>query len=118
MNTSHNQPRNRWTAILLQRCPVCQEGPVFYRLFRTHKDCPVCGVRFERESGYYLTAMFFAYTIGFVVLAPLALTLYFMQTPTLRFSLIIGATIVLLWPFIFRYSRVLWLHADQLMDPR
>lgn len=105
-------------AILLQRCPVCLEGKVFRSLLRSHKDCPVCAVHFERESGYYLSAMFIAYTMGFVLLAPLALYLYFQQTPTLQFGVIVGATILVMWPFIFRYSRVLWLHADQLMDPR
>ena len=62
--------------------------------------------------------MFIAYTLGFILIAPLALYLYFTQTPTLQFSLIIGAVIIVLWPLIFRYSRILWLHADQLMDPR
>jgi uncharacterized protein (DUF983 family) len=110
--------RSRQSAILLQRCPVCLEGKVFRSFLRTNKDCPVCGIHFERETGYYLSAMFIAYTLGFIVIAPLALYLYFMQTPTLEFSLIVGGTILLLWPIIFRYSRVLWLHADQLMDPR
>ncbi len=109
---------SRPMAILLQRCPVCLEGKVFRSFLRTNKDCPVCGVHFERESGYYLSAMFIAYTIGFILIAPLALYLYFMQTPTLQFSVIVGAAIIVSWPLIFRYSRVLWLHADQLMDPR
>lgn len=111
-------PRSRPMAILLQRCPICLEGRVFRSFLRTNKDCPVCGVHFERESGYYLSAMFIAYTLGFILIAPLALYLYFTQTPTAQFSLIIGVVIIVLWPFIFRYSRVLWLHADQLMDPR
>jgi len=110
--------QNRATAILLQRCPVCLEGKVFRSFLRTNKDCPVCGIHFERETGYYLSAMFIAYTIGFILIAPLALYLYLVQTPTVRFGVIVGVTIVVVWPLIFRYSRVLWLHADQLMDPR
>ncbi|MFN2202115.1 MAG: DUF983 domain-containing protein [Caldilineaceae bacterium] len=105
-------------AVLLQRCPVCLDGKVFGSFLRTNKDCPVCGIHFERETGYYLSAMFIAYTIGFILIAPLALYLYLAQTPTVRFGLIVGVAIILVWPLIFRYSRVLWLHADQLMDPR
>ena len=78
----------------------------------------MCGIHFERESGFYLSAMFIAYTLGFILIAPLALYLYFHQASTARFSIVVGGAILLLWPFIFRYSRVLWLHADQLMDPR
>jgi uncharacterized protein (DUF983 family) len=110
--------RSRPMAILLQRCPVCLEGKAFRSLLGSNKDCPVCGIHFERESGFYLSAMFIAYTLGFVAIAPLSLYLYFQEASTLRFSVIIGTVIVVLWPLIFRYSRILWLHADQLMDPR
>ncbi len=118
---SPNQPpvrRSRLQAILLQRCPVCLQGKIFRSLLGSHKDCPQCGIHFERESGFYLSAMFIAYVLGFIILAPTALYLYFRQVSGLVFSVVITAEVVLLWPFIFRYSRVLWLHADQLMDPR
>jgi hypothetical protein len=23
-----------------------------------------------------------------------------------------------MWPILFRYSRVIWMHADQVLDPR
>jgi hypothetical protein len=62
--------------------------------------------------------MFFAYAMGAVIVAPTALYLYFQQVSAFWFTAVISAELLLLWPFIFRYSRVLWLHADQLMDPR
>jgi hypothetical protein len=83
-----------------------------------YKDCPVCGIHFERETGYYLNAMFFAYAIGIVIIAPTALYLFLSHASTFWFTVIISAELLLLWPLIFRYSRILWLHADQLMDPR
>jgi uncharacterized protein (DUF983 family) len=83
-----------------------------------NKNCPECGLLYERESGYFLNAMFVAYVIGFVIFAPLALVLYFLQVSALWFSVILVGLILLLWPFIFRYSRVLWMHVDQLIDPR
>ncbi len=109
---------NRLWAIVLQRCPICLEGPVFRSLLHIHKDCPHCGVHYERETGYFLNAMFFAYVLGFLVIAPTALYLYIVGVETLWFSLIISAELLLLWPWIFRYSRILWLHTDQLLDPR
>ena len=52
-------------AILAQRCPVCLEGQVFDSLLGMREMCPVCGVKFERENGYFLNAMFIAYVLGF-----------------------------------------------------
>ena len=109
---------NRLTAILLQRCPVCRQGRVFRSFLGMHPDCPHCGIHFERETGFFLNAMFFAYAMGFVIIAPTALYLYFRGVNTAWFTSIISAELILLWPLIFRYSRILWMHVDQLLDPR
>ena len=109
---------NRLLAILFCRCPVCLRGPVFRSLLGMYADCPNCGIHYERETGYFLNAMFFAYVIGFLILAPTMLYLYFQQVSTMWFTIIVTAETILLWPWVFRYSRVLWLHIDQLIDAR
>jgi len=108
----------RISALLLQRCPVCLQGKVFSSLFGMYKTCPHCGVRFERETGYFLNAMFFAYTMGFLIVIPSAIYLFLRDVSIRTFSIAIILEVVVLWPFIFRYSRLLWLHLDQMMDPR
>ena len=108
----------RFLAVLRQRCPVCLEGKVFKSLLGTNTHCPVCGVKFERETGYFLNAMFIAYTLGFVLVIPLAVLLYMWNASILVFTLVIIAFFVIAWPVFFRYSRILWMHADQLLDPR
>jgi uncharacterized protein (DUF983 family) len=110
--------KSRPLAILLLRCPICLQGATFRSFLGMHKRCPVCGVAFEREHGYYLNSMFFAYTMGFLIIAPTALYLYIRGVDTFWFTTIVSAELLLLWPFIFRYSRVLWMHVDQLLDPR
>lgn len=40
-----------------QRCPNCEQGPLFSGFFRLNQTCPVCGVRFERSSGESLGGM-------------------------------------------------------------
>ena len=114
---SHNS-RGRAAALLQLRCPVCLEGNEFRSLLTMHKRCPVCGLHFERETGYFLNAMFIAYALGFLILAPTALALYVAQVPTVPFSLILMGEVLVLWPFVFRYSRVGWMHIDQIIDPR
>lgn len=109
---------NRLLAILFCRCPVCLRGPVFRSLLGMYADCPHCGIHYERETGYFLNAMFFAYVMGFLILAPTMLYLYFQQVSTLWFTVVVTAETLILWPWVFRYSRVLWLHMDQLIDAR
>lgn len=105
-------------ALLFQRCPVCLRGKVFNGLFGMHKTCPVCGIRFERETGYFLNAMFFAYTMGFLIVIPSAIYLYLLDVSIATFSIAIIGEVIVLWPLIFRYSRLIWLHLDQMLDPR
>lgn len=108
----------RTVAVLRQRCPICLQGKVFRSLLGMHTHCPVCGTRYEREHGYFLNSMFIAYAAGFLVLVPSALLLGMRNVSVGIFSAVIILETALVWPLIFRYSRVLWLHIDQMLDPR
>ncbi len=39
------------------RCPRCAEGQLYKTFFRMNRECPVCGLAYYRESGYYVGAM-------------------------------------------------------------
>ena len=108
----------RIVAVLRLRCPVCLQGKLFRSLFGMHERCPHCGVLYEREPGYYLNSMFVAYTIGFLVLVPSALLLAWWYVSVLTFTVVIAVEAIIIWPIIFRYSRAIWLHLDQVLDPR
>ena len=80
--------------------------------------CPVCGLVFDRESGYFAGAMVVSYALAVPILAAIVLALIKIAGLDVVVALIIGNTACLvLVPFIFRYSRVLWLHFDWLIDP-
>jgi uncharacterized protein (DUF983 family) len=53
---SHSNGFRHLAAIVQLRCPRCLQGQVFATLFRMHEQCPVCGLRFEREPGYFTGA--------------------------------------------------------------
>ena len=38
-----------------------------------HERCPVCDLRFEREQGYFLGAMYVSYALGLAVLGSLVI---------------------------------------------
>jgi uncharacterized protein (DUF983 family) len=108
----------RLWAIVRQRCPVCLQGQVFHSIFGMNSHCPACGVKYDRETGYFLNSMFIAYTLGFLVLVPSAVLLYLWDASIPLFIAVIIVECILMWPLLFRYSRIIWMHADQVLDPR
>lgn len=105
-------------AIVKLRCPRCLTGRVFRSIFRMHTHCPECDLVFEREPGYFLGAMYISYALALVAVAPVYLVLAYRN---IAFATIIAALVVqltVLSPLLFQYARVLWLHIDQLVDPR
>ena len=54
---------------LFRRCPNCGGGKLFRNWLAMKEQCPRCGLRFEREEGFFLGA----YVVNFgVVLVALA----------------------------------------------
>ena len=108
----------RLAAIIALRCPRCLNGRVWRRFVSMNPTCPECGFVFERESGYFAGAMVVSYGLAVPILAAIVIALITMGGLDPVVALIIGNTAYLvLVPFIFRYSRVMWLHLDWLIDP-
>src|SRR5438552_15803247 len=51
----------RVCAVWHKRCPRCLQGPIYERGMTMHARCPVCGLRLEREQGYFMGAMYISY---------------------------------------------------------
>jgi len=100
-------------------CPRCQRGRIFRGRLAMHPACPVCGLRFEREPGYFTGAMYVSYVLALPVMAGWALAVY-LVAPSLSFEAMVGVAALCLLPFvplIFRASRILWIHLDRTIDP-
>ena len=58
--TCRGTPRNRFLVTmrraLTRRCPYCGGPGIYEGYFALRERCPSCGVRFEREEGYFLGA--------------------------------------------------------------
>lgn len=82
-------------------------------------DCPVCGLHFEREPGYFLGAMYFSYVLSLVIMG-LFMLVGALLWPSLDLGLVVllaGAAYLPFVPLVFRYSRVAWLHFDRWFWP-
>ncbi len=111
--------RARLAAAATGRCPRCLRGRIFRGRFAMHTACPVCGLRFERESGYFTGAMYVSYALAVPVMAACAAAVRWLA-PSLSFEATVGVATLLFLPFVpalFRYSRILWIHLDQTVDP-
>lgn len=102
----------RMRGILLQRCPRCLRGEVFSGLLRMNETCPRCGLRFEREEGYFVGAMYVSYALALLAGAPLCVGLLAFGVPLGWTMLALAGELLALLPFLFRYSRVIWLHLE------
>ena len=105
-------------AIAKQRCPRCLQGRVFAGVFRMHVQCPVCGLQFEREPGYFVGAMYLSYGLGIIATALVWLPMVLLGRSLGEVLLASGALLIAASPWLFRYARVLWLYLDHAVDPR
>jgi len=84
-----------------------------------NERCPVCGLKFEREEGYFLGAMYIGYGLGLAAIVVLGVTLWLLtHWNVMRVTF---WAIVLFLPFapmLTLFSRVLWIYLDQAFDPQ
>ena len=112
-----------WAGIFHQLCPRCRRGRIFRRSIfhifpRMHERCLECGLRFEREGGYFLGAMYFSYALGTAAISLLALIVWAITSWELPKDVAVGFLLFLpAVPLVTFFSRVLWIYFDQSIDP-
>jgi hypothetical protein len=80
--------------------------------------CPNCGLVFGRENGYFTGAMIVSYMLAVPLLALLTLSVELLTKWRFDVALLVAALYFLPFvPALFRYSRVVWMHFDRIVDP-
>src|SRR5579871_1855704 len=108
--------------ILRQLCPRCRTGKIFRRsvwLFPgMYERCPACGLKFEREDGYFLGAMYISYGLGLAAITVLSALVWDVTKSSLMKSVVGGIVLFLpLAPVLTWMARVLFIYLDQGIDP-
>lgn len=107
-----------WPAIAYAKCPRCRVGKIFtnpaysFKGQKILKECPHCGLVYEREPGYFYAAMYVGYAFIVAELVTLAVGTYILtasENPWVYLCIML-TVVALLAPLNFRYSRVLLLH--------
>jgi uncharacterized protein (DUF983 family) len=106
-----------WRACRLQ-CPWCGTRSLYQRGLTMHERCRYCNLKFEREQGYFLGAMYLNY--GFTVIIVLAgyFSLEGLADVSLNLHLWLWTSLSLLLPvLLYRHSRAFWLCMDYCIKP-
>ena len=105
--------------IARNECPRCHQGKAFpnsnlfsFRAEVMNKECPVCHLNFTKEPGFYWGSMYVSYGLAileifFTYVA--CLLAGFAAFDFINLWIIVGVILVLS-PFNFRLSRLIWLY--------
>jgi uncharacterized protein (DUF983 family) len=94
---------------LLLRCPRCRRGRMFESIFRMRRECPVCGLPFERAAGEVTGGMMINFVVtGLVITIGSLYFGLFSRVPLSTVLLSFGA-FAIIFPIVFYpISRSLW----------
>ena len=115
-----HEPMSPFSAVLKLRCPECKKGIVYRKGMEMNRLCPSCGIKFEREFGYFSGAIWIALLCATpIVLFIMFLFVYFFRDlhPALS-GLFAALAFIPLVPITIRLSRSIWMYFDHEMNPQ
>jgi uncharacterized protein (DUF983 family) len=101
-----------------RRCPYCGGRGIFRTWWSLKETCPTCGIRFEREEGYFVgTYAVNIVATEFLALGIVAALLIWGDFTTLVLQ-IIGVTLAVAFPIIgYPIAALIWIGIDLMADP-
>ena len=95
------------------KCPQCSKGALFQTYFKMFTHCPQCNLKFERESGYFIGAMYLNYGATVLIAFPSYFLIETFTPIPFFFNLSIWGLFSAIFPVLFyRYSKSIWLNFD------
>ena len=106
-------------SIFFNKCPRCHKGDFFIsknpydlkNFTKIHDKCSSCGEHFMKEVGFYYGSMYVSYgltiALGVVVFV---LTYFILNLSEITFLISFSVLALLLWTWIFRKARLIWIN--------
>lgn len=100
------------------KCPRCHAARVFENnnaySFKNgltmYKHCASCGLKYEREVGYFYGSFYVSYLVQTVLVSVLYLAnIFWFHMPSLYLVFIIIGAALAMFPVTFRWSRIMWI---------
>ena len=105
------------------RCPRCHDGPLFRGWpNRVLPQCPICGLKYFREEGYFVGGMVVTYILAMAVIVVVSLVVFFvlpengLLSENGKMALWFASAILLTLAFL-RRSYSLWISLDYWIEP-
>jgi uncharacterized protein (DUF983 family) len=104
-------------SIFKMKCPQCQEGDFFvshpYDLSKIgdiHHHCSNCGLKFEKEPGFFYGAMYVAYALGVALFVTLwtSFNLFLPNASVYTQIWVIVSLTIVLGPYLYTLSKIIW----------
>ncbi|MBC9913527.1 DUF983 domain-containing protein [Chitinophaga varians] len=121
----HKRP-NYFVSLLTMKCPKCRRGDMFKdknpfhlkfsKIFNMYDNCPVCGQKYELETGFWFGTGYVSYalSVAFSVFNLIWYALFFGITwrdnSIFIWLGVNGVLLVLIQPWLMRISRVIYLY--------
>jgi uncharacterized protein (DUF983 family) len=106
----------------IRHCARCGSGHLFSSWFHERDRCPGCGMRFQREEGFWLGGYVINFGLGEVSILALLAVLIGMeanhQPVDVALFATVGVVLAIVGPLAtFPFSRTIWSAIDLLMRP-
>ena len=120
MTSSKVSPALLVRRALTRRCPVCGGRKIFDGWYALKSNCPSCGYRFERESGYWVSAIIVNTAVTFALFGIFFVGVMLFTFPDVSWGpvLLIGAITNVIFPvFFYPMSKTLLMAVDLWTHP-
>ncbi|OXB22712.1 DUF983 domain-containing protein [Flavobacterium tructae] len=117
---------SKLNSILTGSCPRCHKESMYSdrnplhltKVLKMNENCSHCGLKYQIEPSFFYGAMYVSYGLNVAVgIAAFIVSFVFFKTSVEESFLIIVATLILLFPFVLRLSRNLYINMFVSYDP-
>ena len=100
------------------RCPRCGIGRLFRKPLRMNENCNRCALKFEREQGYFVGAIYINYAATVAIAVPGFFLLDAFAGWSIDQQLTLWVPFAIVFPVaFFHHARSLWLVLDYFFNP-
>lgn len=100
------------------KCPRCGIGALYLKPFRMRANCAHCALKFEREQGYFIGAIYINYAATVAIAVPGYFLLDAFTSMNINQQLMLWVPFAVIFPLLFfHHSRSLWLVLDHFFNP-